>query len=167
MSALRIALAQINPVVGDMDGNACRVLDALGQAREAGADLVTVPELAIAGYPPEDLLLKPHFVEDCGAALGHVVAHSQGIAAVVGFPHAVGGRVHNAAALLSDGRMLGVYHKVELPNYGVFDEKRYFEPGTGTFYFELNGFRLCITICEDVWVADGPVEHHVAENRAK
>ncbi|NQT85412.1 NAD+ synthase, partial [bacterium] len=154
------------PVVGDIDGNASKIVDAMERARVVGADLVAVPELAISGYPPEDLLLKPHFVEDCRDALDHIASHSEGMAALVGFPHADGGRVHNAAALVHDRKVLDVYHKIELPNYGVFDEKRYFEPGTSPLVFEINGFRVFVSICEDVWVADGSVERYAAENRA-
>ena len=166
MGALRIALAQINPTVGDLAGNAGKIVATLARAREAGADLVTFPELALSGYPPEDLLLKPHFLSDCRRALDLVAEGCQGIAALVGFPEAAGGQAFNAAALLHDGRILGTYHKVELPNYGVFDEKRYFSPGTGCLVFEANGLRVYVTICEDVWVCGGLAERHAQKNGA-
>ena len=166
MATLRIAQAQINPAVGDLGGNAAKVAEWAGRAREAGADLVTFPELALSGYPPEDLLLKPYFLRDCRAALDALLPASQGIAVLVGFPDARDGRAYNAAALLHDGRLLGIYHKVELPNYGVFDEKRYFAPGAGCLVFEAGGMRLYTTICEDVWVPGGFAERHAHGNAA-
>ncbi len=166
MSTLRIAQAQINPTVGDLAGNAAKIADAMRRARQAGADLVTFPELAVSGYPPEDLLLKPYFLRDCRATLDALVQQEPGIAAIVGFPDAANGTAFNAAALMHDGRLLGVYRKIELPNYGVFDEKRYFTPGSGSLIFEVNGVRVFVTICEDVWVPDGVAERHAQRNRA-
>ncbi|MBM4032216.1 MAG: NAD+ synthase [Planctomycetes bacterium] len=166
MATLRIALAQINPTVGDLAGNGAKIAEAMRRAREAGADLVTFPELAVSGYPPEDLLLKPGFLRDCRAALDSLVGQIRGIAAIVGFPDFANGSAYNAAALIHGGHLLGVYRKVELPNYGVFDEKRYFAPGTGSLLFEVNGVRLFVTICEDVWVAEGLAERLAQRNRA-
>ncbi|MFW6162353.1 MAG: NAD(+) synthase [Planctomycetota bacterium] len=164
MSTLRIALAQLNPTVGDLDGNVARIAEAIGAARDAGADLVITPELALCGYPPEDLLLKPSFLRDCYQALEALGEHTRGITAVIGFPDAERGAVYNAAALVSSGTLVSVYHKVELPNYGVFDERRYFEPGTGYLLFELNGVRTFVTICEDVWIDGGPTERSARKN---
>ncbi len=164
MGTLRIALAQLNPTVGDLGGNAARIAAALDAAREAGADLVATPELALCGYPPEDLLLQPAFLRDSYAALEDVARHTKGIAALVGFPDAAGGAVYNAAALLSQGKLVSVYHKVELPNYGVFDEARYFEPGSGYLLFEIRGIRTFVTICEDVWIDGGPTERSARKN---
>ncbi|MFC1805822.1 NAD+ synthase, partial [Planctomycetota bacterium] len=158
MGTLRIALAQINPTVGALDANVARMAEAIGAARDAGADLVTFPELALCGYPPEDLLLKPGFLRDCYHALEEVARHARGITALVGFPDAADGATFNAAALISDAELIAVYHKIELPNYGVFDERRYFEPGSGYLLFEINGVRTFATICEDVWIERGPTE---------
>jgi len=166
MDAVRIALAQINPTVGDLDGNVARIAEAIGAAREQHADLVTVPELSLSGYPPEDLLLKPRFLRDCGEALAELAGYTEGITALVGFPEASIGCVHNAAALLHDGRMKATYRKIELPNYGVFDEKRYFTPGSDCLMFDLNGLRFSITICEDAWVRSGAAERLALKNRA-
>ncbi len=166
MVSLRIALAQINPTVGDLAGNAAKIAAVARQARERGADVVTLPELAVCGYPPEDLLLKPHFLRDCRKALDTLAEQTLGIAAVVGFPEQANGQTFNAAALLHGGKLLGVHRKVELPNYGVFDEKRYFAPGSGCLMFEVRGVQLCVTVCEDVWVPGGPVERHVSRNHA-
>ncbi|MFP4057519.1 MAG: NAD+ synthase [Candidatus Brocadiia bacterium] len=165
MGTVRVALAQLDATVGDLGGNARRIAEAIAQARDAGAGLVVTPELALCGYPPEDLLLKPSFLADCGRALDQVVAATGGIAALVGFPHrGPGDAVYNAAALAADGRLLGVYHKLELPNYGVFDEARYFAPGRGLLGFELNGLRLCVTICEDLWVPQGQALRNARRN---
>ncbi len=166
MASVRIALAQINPTVGDLAGNAALIAAWAAKAREQGADVVTFPELALCGYPPEDLLLRPHFLRDCRAALDRLAAAIEGIAALVGFPHADRGKLFNAAALLHGGKVLGFYHKLDLPNYGVFDEKRYFAPGTGCLVFEANGVRLFTTICEDVWVKDGMAERYATRNQA-
>jgi NAD+ synthase (glutamine-hydrolysing) len=146
-----IAQAQINPTVGDLAGNAALISRLIGQARQQGAWLVTFPELALSGYPPEDLLLKPRFLADNQKALAEVTASCQDICAVVGFPQVQAGKVYNAAALIRDGKLLGVYRKIDLPNYSVFDEKRYFTPGRGALILEIQGVRLFITICEDIW----------------
>jgi NAD+ synthase (glutamine-hydrolysing) len=162
MAHLRLAAAQLNTVVGDLAGNVERVLDALAAAEAAGADLCVVPELAIPGYPPEDLLLKPGFVADNVAALEKVAAATRDCAIVVGFVAAApGGRgLANAAAVCARGRVAGVYRKQCLPNYGVFDEQRYFEPGTEPpTLFGVAGAWVGVSICEDVWFEDGPVAH--------
>jgi NAD+ synthase (glutamine-hydrolysing) len=127
MARLRVAAAQLDLVVGDLDGNVARILAAYEQAESAGCDLVAFPELAITGYPPEDLLLRPSFVARAGEALDKVAARTGRAAAVIGFPEA-GRDLSNAAALCADGRVLGVYRKHLLPNYSVFDEQRYFTP---------------------------------------
>src|SRR3984957_10496271 len=128
MTRLRVALGQINPVVGDLGGNAERLIAALGVAEESGADVAVFSELAITGYPPEDLLLKPGFVSDNLAALSKVAAASERCAAVVGFVDAQTD-LYNAAAVCAFGEIQGIYHKEYLPNYSVFDEQRYFAPG--------------------------------------
>jgi NAD+ synthase (glutamine-hydrolysing) len=157
MATLRVALAQINPTVGDLGANRARIERAIAAAAARGADLVTFPELAITGYPPEDLVLRPSFVSDNLAALEALAgAVTGGTAAVVGFVDRAGGRIYNAAALLAGGAVQAVYHKHLLPNYGVFDEKRYFEPGEGIVVADVAGVRVGITICEDLWSPTGP-----------
>ena len=153
---MRIALAQINPVVGDLEGNGRLIVDWIGRARDAGADIVCFPELAITGYPPEDLVLKPSFVRDNLAQLDRVAAATKGISAVVGFVDQEG-EIFNAAAFAHDGVVRAVYHKVFLPNYGVFDEKRYFEPGHLCPIIELDGVRIGLSVCEDCWFPSGPM----------
>jgi len=161
----RIALAQINPTVGDLRENLERIAAFAGRAREAGAHLVVFPELALSGYPPEDLLLNPLFVRECRTALEETARRCAGIDTVVGFPEGAGGKVHNAAALLRGGAVAGISRKTELPNYGVFDEHRYFSPGGGALATEAGGVRCLITICEDIWVAGGAVERTACELR--
>ena len=149
---MRLALAQIDAVVGDIDGNANRVLRALEQSAKAGADLVVVPEMVLTGYPPEDLLAKEHFVDDNLAALRRVAAACTGLTAIVGFVDRSDGVLHNSAALCSCGGVAKVYHKRLLPNYGVFDEERYFEPGEVSVVSEISGVLTAPTICEDIWM---------------
>jgi NAD+ synthase (glutamine-hydrolysing) len=160
MEHLRLALAQLNTVVGDLPGNVDRVLGALSQAEAAGADLCLVPELAITGYPPEDLLLKPGFVADNLIALEKVAAASGRCAVVVGYVDrsADGQGLANAAAVCAGGRVVGTYHKHLLPNYGVFDEQRWFIPSQAApTLFEVGCAWVGVSICEDVWFPDGPV----------
>lgn len=152
-----MALCQLDPTVGDLQGNTDAIIDALGRAEAAGADLAVFGELAITGYPPEDLLLKPGFVADNLAALGKVAAATGRCAAVVGFVDEAAD-LHNAAALCSGGEVRGVHHKVHLPNYGVFDEQRYFAPGRGpTQLWEVAGVRVGLSVCEDAWSPSGPI----------
>jgi len=152
---LRVALAQTNPTVGDIEGNARRIGELIAEARDQGAQLVVFGELALTGYPPEDLLLKTHFLEAARAALGELASGTHGVVALIGFPeHAED--VYNAAALLADGAVAGVYRKMHLPNYGVFDESRYFQSGPRPATFELNGVTIGITVCEDIWEPGPP-----------
>ncbi len=125
MRRLRIGMAQINTTVGDFAGNVQKILESISEARSLGVDLLTFPELAICGYPPEDLLFKPQFIEENLRSLDKVVASSSGLTIVVGFVDTKGD-IYNAAAVIHDGKLAGVYHKIYLPNYGVFDENRYF-----------------------------------------
>lgn len=155
MRRLRIAMAQINTTVGDFDGNVKKILGAIDEAKAQGADIVTLPELAICGYPPEDLLFKPQFIEANLASLKRIAATSKNIAIVVGFVDA-DGDLYNAAALLHDGKIAGVYHKIYLPNYGVFDENRYFRAGNECPVFVIGGVGVGISICEDIWYEAGP-----------
>jgi NAD+ synthase (glutamine-hydrolysing) len=153
---VRIALAQVNPTVGDLSGNARLVIDGIERAREVGADIVCFPELVITGYPPEDLVLKPSFVRDNLAQLHFIAQATRGICAVVGFVDEEG-EIYNAAAFVQDGEVKAVFHKVFLPNYGVFDEKRYFVPGHRSPIIELDGVRIGMSVCEDCWFPAGPM----------
>ncbi|HID10608.1 MAG TPA: NAD+ synthase [Candidatus Latescibacteria bacterium] len=155
MSTFRIALAQINATVGDLEGNAEKVLRFVEEAREARADLVAFPELALTGYPPEDLLLKPSFIEKNIRVLEQLVPKLEGIVSVVGFVDR-DTDIYNAAAVVSDGKLEGVYHKTYLPNYGVFDEYRYFRTDSECPVFVLNGVTFGVNICEDIWYPKGP-----------
>ncbi|GAC1658166.1 MAG: NAD+ synthase [Candidatus Dormibacteraceae bacterium] len=153
---LRVALAQVDATVGDLEGNTAKIVGWIGRAREAGADLVAFPELALTGYPPEDLLLKPGFIRDNLRHLERVVEASVGIAVVVGFVD-MDNDIYNAAAFAHDGRLHGVYHKFYLPNYGVFDEERYFRRGRRCPVFHYRGVRIGVSICEDAWYPSGPL----------
>jgi len=146
----------MNAVVGDVDGNEERIAGLIARAREEGAQLVCFPELAVTGYPPEDLLLKEHFLADARAAVDRLAAGTEGIVAVVGFPER-SADVHNAAAVLADGRVAGVYRKQSLPNYGVFDEVRYFQAGTRPAVIEVDGVTVGLTVCEDIWQPGPPL----------
>jgi NAD+ synthase (glutamine-hydrolysing) len=152
---LRVALAQINVTVGDIAGNAAKIRERTAEARDAGARLVLFPELALTGYPPEDLLLKTHFVDAAGAALGELARETTGIVALVGFPER-SDDVYNSLAVLADGEVAAVYRKQFLPNYGVFDEHRYFQSGSEPALLELNGTAIGLTICEDLWEPGPP-----------
>jgi NAD+ synthase (glutamine-hydrolysing) len=159
---IRVAACQLNLVVGDLDGNATAILDAIDQAEIAECDVAVFPELAITGYPPEDLLLKPGFVADNRAALDRVAAGTGRCAAVVGFVDA-GLDLYNAAAVCADGKVHGVYRKRLLPNYGVFDEQRYFAAGHDPgLLFVIGGVRVGVVVCEDAWSPDGPIADQAA-----
>ena len=155
MRNLRLAMAQINTTVGDLEGNTAKVLDYIRRAKAQHADLVVFPEMAIPGYPPEDLLFKPSFIRSNIEKMHEVVAGSQGITVVVGFVDSQGD-IYNAAAVAHDGQLVGVYHKMYLPNYGVFDEDRYFKAGSQCPVFVINGIHIGVNICEDIWYALGP-----------
>ena len=155
MATLRLALAQLNPTVGDIDGNAAIVATAIRRARGAGAQLVLLPELVLTGYPPEDLLLKQHFLDACARALEELAAEVEGIVALVGTP-SWDGHLRNSLAVLADREVAALYRKVLLPNYGVFDERRYFEPGPGGELIVLGGSRIGLTVCEDIWLPGPP-----------
>src|SRR5215471_17467846 len=126
---MRIAIAQLNQVVGDLPGNAARILEAVAEGERGGADLVVTPELSLCGYPPEDLLLRPAFLASCAAELERLASRITRATAVIGYPELAGGKRYNAAAVVRGGRIIATYHKRELPNYTVFDEERYFAPG--------------------------------------
>ncbi|MBN1136138.1 MAG: NAD+ synthase [Anaerolineae bacterium] len=157
MTMFRIALAQINPTVGDLAGNEAKIADGIARAREAGADLVAFPELAVTGYPPEDLLLKPSFVAANLEVVERIAGLTRGITAIVGFVDR-GADLHNAAAVLHDGELAAVYRKIYLPNYGVFDEDRYFGGGDLPLILDLGEVTVGVSICEDIWYPSGPLE---------
>ena len=168
---IRLALCQANLPVGDLAGNAERIRHGIRQARDRGSDLVLFPELALTGYPPEDLLLKASFVRETAEATRALAAEVAGIVAIVGVPDggaAAAGEaaLHNAAVVLADGRIAATYHKHHLPNYAVFDERRYFAPGRQALVVEVRGWRIGLTICEDIWMAGGPADWAAAEGRA-
>jgi len=160
---MRVALAQINPTVGDVDGNAAKAAEWIGRARDEGAELVILPELCIPGYPAEDLYLKRHFLRANQRAVAELAASVGGITALVGFAEPAGDhddsrRAHNATAVLASGAVQGVYRKTRLPNYAVFDEQRYFIPASEPLSIEIDGLGIGLTICEDVWAPGGPAQ---------
>ena len=152
---LTLALAQINPTVGDIAGNERKITDQMRAAVAGGAQLVLFPELSVTGYPPEDLLLKEHFLGDARAAVERIAAHTYGTVALVGFPERAED-VYNACAVLADGEVRAVYRKVFLPNYGVFDEQRYFQSGIRGALIEVGDVTVGLTICEDIWEPGPP-----------
>ncbi|MEP6958388.1 MAG: NAD+ synthase, partial [Nitrospirota bacterium] len=178
MRTFRIAMVQMNPTVGDLDGNVRRITGWLREAKQAKADLVAFPELAITGYPPEDLLLKPRFVADNRRALKEIVRHCRSLAAVVGYVSQGDGidpkparssvvpagahELYNAAAVIADQKLVTTYCKWYLPNYGVFDESRYFHPGRRLPLIRLRGTVVGVNICEDVWLPEGPTRFQAA-----
>jgi NAD+ synthase (glutamine-hydrolysing) len=164
VTVVRIALAQLNPTVGDLDGNVAKLVAAYDQALASGCDVIAFPELSITGYPPEDLVLKPRFVADNRAALDRFAAHTGDCAAVVGFVDS-DRDIYNAAAVCANGRVLGTYRKRLLPNYAVFDEARTFTPGGDSDpleLFEIAGAKIGISICEDIWSPFGPLATQAA-----
>ena len=178
MRVLRIAMAQINPTVGDISGNARLIKAWIKEAKKAKADVVAFPELAVTGYPPEDLLLKPRFVADNQRVVDELARECVGIVAVVGYvgqgstakaqsglPSVLSADRHelyNAAAILAGRHCIGTYCKWLLPNYGVFDEGRYFHPGRKLPLIGLNGVTIGVNICEDIWLPDGPTRAQAA-----
>ncbi len=167
MQQLRVAMAQINCTVGDLQGNARKIIRGLRQARREGVDLVIFPELAVTGYPPEDLLLRPNFIRDNRKVLDEIVPETRGVVAVIGFADQRGRQAFNAAAVCCNGVLADVYHKVLLPNYGVFDEQRYFKPGRHCPVYRLGTLRFGVNICEDIWADEGPVCSQVARGGAR
>ncbi|MDP1704925.1 MAG: NAD+ synthase [Sulfurimicrobium sp.] len=154
---MKVAIAQINCIVGDLSGNAAKIIDYANRAREKGADILVTPELSLAGYPPEDLLLREGFYDACDEALFELAQRIGGITVVVGHPHQENGKRYNAASVLQSGKIIATYHKQRLPNHSVFDEIRYFSPGTEGCSFEVNGVRFGINICADIWEEGAPV----------
>jgi len=152
---IRFGMAQVNSTVGDLGGNTRKIVEFIDRARSLGVDLLTFPELAITGYPPEDLLLKPQFIRQNKESLDKIVEHSSDLAVVVGFVDS-DADIYNAAAVLYNKRLVGIYRKFYLPNYGVFDENRYFQAGKECPVFVICGIPVGITVCEDIWYETGP-----------
>ncbi len=148
---MKLAIAQINCTLGDLTGNAAKILAYAERAKQQGATLLLTPELSLCGYPPEDLLLRAGFYRACEQALHELARQVRGISVVVGHPHQVGDKRYNAASVLRDGKIIATYHKHALPNYSVFDEKRYFTRGTVPCVFELEGVKFALSICADIW----------------
>ncbi|MFQ5753872.1 MAG: NAD+ synthase [bacterium] len=154
---VRIALAQINTTVGDLEGNYHKIIHSIHKAKQAGVDIVIFPELTLPSYPPEDLLLKRKFITDNKLYLERLAKANKSMIAIVGFVDN-NDKIYNAAAILHQGQIAAVYHKICLPNYSVFDEKRYFQPGNRPLVFEWNGIKFGLNICEDIWLPDGVTE---------
>ncbi len=155
VAPIRLALAQINARVGDLEGNTERIREHIELARDAGAEIVLFPELCVTGYPPEDLLLREHFLQAAGEALASLAADAHGIVALVGYPER-SADVYNSLAVLADGELRSIYRKTRLPNYGVFDERRYFQAGDAGAIVDIGDARVGLTICEDMWVPGPP-----------
>ena len=153
---MKIAIAQINTTVGDINGNFDKIISNISKAKNEKADLVVFPELTLTGYPPRDLLIKKSFIKKNIEVVNELVEHTKDIAIIIGFVDEKDGELFNAAAIISNQKLIGTYHKIHLPNYDVFDEKRYFTSGNSTDIYELNGVKLGITICEDIWIDNGP-----------
>jgi NAD+ synthase (glutamine-hydrolysing) len=157
MNSIRIALAQINATVGDLEGNARKIGEGIERARTLGVDLLAFPELAVTGYPPEDLLLMPRFAQQNLKHVAEIAKATKSLSVLVGFVDKKDD-IYNAAALIHDGKLVEVYHKIFLPNYGVFDEDRYFQTGREALVFELQGVKIGVSICEDIWHAGDPLK---------
>lgn len=162
ITTIRLALSQINPTVGDIQGNSKKILDSITKAKKGGADIVVLPELIITGYPPEDLLLKPKFVDDNIAALKKIAPKVTNLTALIGFVDKKGKNIYNSLALIHNGKIRATYHKILLPNYGVFDEQRYFTKGSDIINFKLKGVTFGLGICEDIWSKEGPLKTQAA-----
>lgn len=154
---LRIAIAQINPAVGDLDTNAKKIMQYIQRARGFGVNILSFPELALTGYPPEDLLLKPKFIQDNLEKLKEIIKNVDNMVVITGYVDRRDKYLYNAAAIIYSGKIYGIYHKMLLPNYGVFDEKRYFKAGENPWVFKFGSYVFGVNICEDIWHKDGPI----------
>jgi len=155
---MRIALCQLDFTVGDISGNIRKVLDAMAKCRDYGAEIFIFPELALSGYPPEDLLFKKDFIRDLKIGLEKIAGEVRDELLIIGFPEQSGDDLYNSAAMLNNGKIVGTYKKACLPNYGVFDEKRYFTPGSDLVLMDCIGLIIGVNICEDIWVSPGVTE---------
>ncbi|GIW47662.1 MAG: hypothetical protein KatS3mg078_1539 [Deltaproteobacteria bacterium] len=166
MDSVRIALGQVDVCVGDLEGNVKKILDYISRARELGVDILCFPELSVTGYPPEDLLLKPSFIEDNLGALDRIREASESITVVVGFADR-DDDIYNAAAIIHDKRLVDIYHKRYLPNYGVFDENRYFQSGLRAPVYRLGELIFGVNICEDIWYPGDPTREQALLGNAQ
>jgi NAD+ synthase (glutamine-hydrolysing) len=166
MKSLRLALCQINTTIGDLEGNTRKIIKNIKRAEKIKADIAVFPELSISGYPPEDLLLKPHFITDNLKYLNVVTKATKSVIVVVGFVNKEDA-LYNSSAVIQDGKIKGIYNKINLPNYGVFDEKRYFKPGIDYSVFEINDIIFGVNICEDIWIPGNVTEIQVQEGDAE
>ena len=157
MPSIRISIAQINTTVGDLEANQSKIISYIEKARQDRSDVIVLPELTVTGYPPEDLLHKPHFVDQNMTSAQKVAEATQDICAVYGFVESQNG-LYNSAAIAHNGKLISTYQKQLLPNYGVFDEKRYFTHGENTKIYRLSGVNIGINICEDIWSHSGPIK---------
>ncbi len=164
MDIIRIAQAQVNVTVGDFSSNTRKIIDFIEDARNQDVDIITFPELAVCGYPPEDLLFRPCFIEDNLKAIETIKRHTRDITAIVGYVTSDNDKTYSSAAVIANQKFLSVYHKIELPNYGVFDEKRYFARGSRALILLSGKSRLTVNICEDIWVKDGEPQRFVIAN---
>ena len=167
MDPIRFGIAQINPTVGDLQGNKEKIIKCISDARSLGCDIVILPELAITGYPPEDLLLKPQFTDDAMKALNEIVHKTDNIIIIAGCLDKTKDGLYNSAALIRDKELIHIYHKILLPNYGVFDEKRYFKAGNESFAFKFEGLKIGLNICEDIWEGGGPASFEAVDMGAQ
>ena len=161
MNTLRIAIGQINTIVGDLKGNTDKILFCIKEALKKEVDLIAFPELSITGYPPEDLLLKPHFIKENRAYLKKITQAVGNIISVVGFVDKDAGGIYNSAAVIYNKKLIYIYHKRSLPNYGVFDEKRYFKPGNENVILASGDFSFAVNICEDIWAKEETSEERI------
>ncbi len=161
MQNLRIGLGQINCVVGDLKSNTRKICEFIKKAKDLDVDIISFPEMAIPGYPPEDLLLKPQFIRDNLRCLSKIKRFTENITAIIGFVDCRGNKIYNAAAVIHNEVLIGIYHKMYLPNYGVFDEKRYFQPGERPVVFVFGEVTFGVNICEDIWRPEGPTENQI------
>ena len=159
---MKLAISQINCVLGDLAGNSAKILQHAELAKRQGGQLLVTPELSLCGYPPEDLLLREGFYHACAQTLNQLAAKVSGISVVVGHPHELDGKRYNAASLIRDGVIVATYLKHDLPNYSVFDEKRYFDHGTEPCLFEIDGIRFALNICADIWKSESAILAHRA-----
>src|SRR4030042_4658657 len=166
MRTLRIGLCQINTIVGDIEGNTKKILDYIARGKKMGVDLLVFPEMAVTGYPPEDLLLMPKFIEANSRAIEEIAKAPSSITAIVGFVDK-DGDIFNAAGLLHHGKLVDTYCKSYLPNYGVFDEDRYFQTGNENFIFTLKSTPIGISICEDIWYPGDPIRTQTLHGKAE
>ncbi|HEX9912280.1 MAG TPA: NAD+ synthase [candidate division Zixibacteria bacterium] len=157
MRSFRVGLAQINCTVGNLEGNTKKIIQYVDKAKKMGVELICFPELAVTGYPPEDLLLKPQFIEDNLKALKKIISKTENLTAIVGFVDK-NGEIYNSAAIIHNKKLIDSYHKINLPNYGVFDEYRYFQPGEKIPVYQLGELVFGVNICEDIWYPEGPAK---------